>query len=68
MDVDTQSMREDIISRNAEINSTIGAIEEKMEAAIHCIQSEVEIVQHRMENVTTGYPTEGLDNEMIKTQ
>jgi hypothetical protein len=52
------------------MRSTIGAIEEKMEAANHSIQSEVEIIQHRMENVTSDVTlkTEGLRNELTKTQ
>jgi hypothetical protein len=70
MDVNTKCMQEDIKSGQVEMRSTIGAIKEKMEAAIHSIRSEVVIMQHRMENVTSEVTikTEGLRNELTKTQ
>jgi hypothetical protein len=70
MDINTKSIREDIKSGQAEMRSTIGAIEENMEAAIHSIQCEVGIIQHRMENVTSDITlkTESLRKELTKTQ
>jgi hypothetical protein len=71
MDANTKSMQEEIKSGQVEMKSTTGAIEEKMEAAIHSIWSEVEeTIQHRMENAKSdvNLKTEGLCNELTKTQ
>jgi hypothetical protein len=67
-DTDRKANREDLKSGQAEI---IAAIEEKMEATSHSIQSEVqETIQHQMENVMTevNQKTEGLRRELYETQ
>jgi regulator of replication initiation timing len=64
-------MREDIKTGQAEMRTTIGAIAEKVEAAIHSIVSEVqETIQHRMENVMLedNLQTESPRNELTKTE
>jgi predicted transcriptional regulator len=56
---------------HAPARSTIAAIDEKMEAVIHSIRSEIEeTIQHRMENVMTevNKKTEGLRKELNETQ